>query len=629
MRITLKIFGMSVLLLFTGCNKLSKDEEKPVNISELNGCKASCTTDLESARKRLEKADFKGAYELYKCADTAEAAFGAGLTRFLTAFESQAAIDVLDHLGLPPLKVSDILGSDGLLSRLSTRWSGRGQLLVSGTFELETDFMKTIHEVDKYDDGYTDYEFQAVDLTSEHRAEISMYFDNSDIENLPANGELSQQFDCQEGRRTGGYENIIGSVNLQFYHGDIRYWCNTPYFLESEECISDGGTLTVVSAGEQIGDPVELRFERLLLTCEEDEDNSAFYESDEYDSSSMPSRQLVRLTGMFTTVAVNNNIDLTGLHPILNFEDEYPFDNVRSDSTLSDLLKGAAGITEEMVLASCYFNRAAEEGGDLGSIPGKLYGGQSMDITAGDAKVLSGAMALAAAAGQIVSAYEVKMPLSMLFCENDYDDDETNIRETIDCLPDESCEYPADDEPPLNRCPDDAAIAKSFNNGFGNSVDTSRFAAARKLVQMSLKRLEEGVDKLDNDSILISNLITLPGLGQLRDIIGAGLISLEEGMTQLPQVVPPLYFDLDQFFESPPSRDGITHQPIQYEQECDEYDCWSDTDLSMDFMDDFFDNILEVQWRGGDYEWEDSDSIEEGLEEMLRNLEHNIGIVLD
>lgn len=607
--------GILGLVVLVGCFESEQKgaNANSVNLSEVSECGSDCSTDLTAARISLEKADFQGAYEQYKCADSAEAAFGAGLTRFLTAFESEVAAKLLDDLGLPPLSVSDLLGPDSLLDRLSARWSGNGHLSITGAVELEVDLAKAIQEVDDEDPPYMYYDFEARDFASGHEVELELSFDDAYIQRLPADGVMVRQFDCQTGSRIGQSRELLDNLDLNFKQGDSRYQCRRPYQLAPEDCVADGGSMTVISPGTSIGAPVEYRLNQLLLECHESEDDVS-YSTPIGPTTSYPRYPLVRVSGSITTTTVREKLDVSDLHPLLDLDGAYPFNQARSDRTLTDLLQGAAGITADLALASCYFNRAAEKGGSLGSIPGALYGGKSMDVTAGDARVLSGVMALAAGAGQVLAAYDVNVPLDMLLCQDhDEYDDETSI-----CFSGEDC-VPSRDPSP-GQCPDKGLLAERFNQGFSKSVNKNRFTTARPLFEISLQRVEQGIRELDETSLLVSNGITLPGLGQLRDTIGAGLISLDNGMTSLPYVTPSLYFDLDHFFDSPPSREGIAIDPILYERECDEYECWSDTELSPDFLDAFFEGTLDVKWSNGDYEWTDSEVLEDGAEEILRNI---------
>ena len=100
-------------------------------------CGRSCTTDVEAARAALIANDYQKAFDLYQCADTPEAAFGAGLTRTLLALEGESADNLLADFGQPPLSATDLVGSDSILSRAMSRYSGSGDLSVTGSESLE------------------------------------------------------------------------------------------------------------------------------------------------------------------------------------------------------------------------------------------------------------------------------------------------------------------------------------------------------------------------------------------------------------------------------------------------------------------------------------------------------------
>ncbi|MBN2195979.1 MAG: hypothetical protein JW751_24390 [Polyangiaceae bacterium] len=151
-------------------------------------CGADCAADLTVARAALEASDYAGAFAQYRCADSREAAFGAGLTRMLTLLEEPAATQLMAHLGLAPLVATDLLGPDSIVSRLNRRWDGEGTLAVSGALTATLPFDRAQLEVGEWPC------LEAVNWTS--HAEADLYVEFTEPAALTAGSSFSITFDC-------------------------------------------------------------------------------------------------------------------------------------------------------------------------------------------------------------------------------------------------------------------------------------------------------------------------------------------------------------------------------------------------------------------------------------------------
>jgi hypothetical protein len=87
-------------------------------------CGRNCTTDLIRARTSLAEGRFAEALEEYSCANTPEAAFGAGLTQTLLSLEHPSADGLMALLGLPPFVAGDLAGPRSAMVRFADHWRG-------------------------------------------------------------------------------------------------------------------------------------------------------------------------------------------------------------------------------------------------------------------------------------------------------------------------------------------------------------------------------------------------------------------------------------------------------------------------------------------------------------------------
>lgn len=558
--------------------------DQPSGAGVTRQCGGGCQTDLGAARASLEAGDFAGAYELYQCADSPEAAFGAGFSRILSALESDSGKAVLADLGYGPMSAADLLGPDSLASRWNARWSGSAQLAITGDVDLSAN-LRVEQEIHEDDGEYLDVDLEGVDMESEARVELQIYYGGRDRSQLPSAGSLFESsFDCQSGlRRASGSSP---SVSLGFTHEGVRYYCSAARAQAPDNCNPDGGSITVVQPGHTVGTPAEYRLEDLLVACELDG------YSVNVGRVAAPALTL-RVSGNAQTTTVSSRLDTTGLHPIFGASDV--LGRIPPDVTVSQGISHLAGVTDQWALASCYFDRASAGTGTVFQLPGILYGGDDVSFAPGDAKVLAGLSALFAAAGHMAAAYSVDMPLGALLCE-------------------ESC--PAGDE-----------VTTMFNQVFAQVFHADRFAAAKPFLEVGIARLSAGIDALDGDSLFLRDSTTEPGLVELRELLDASATSLQSGQVSLPNFEPALRVDLRALFDRPPSRTGIGSLPLSHTSDCDGTGtCYEDTELNEAFFRDFLGGV--VEW-DEDVEWRAADAVDDSLEEMARSFQRKGVLVTD
>ena len=92
------------------------------------GKRAACTSRPADGNEALKGSQYAAALDAYRCGDTPEAAFGAGLTTLLTAIEAEPMTKVLGQLGQAGLKATDIASPNGWFARYLSRSKGTGSI---------------------------------------------------------------------------------------------------------------------------------------------------------------------------------------------------------------------------------------------------------------------------------------------------------------------------------------------------------------------------------------------------------------------------------------------------------------------------------------------------------------------
>jgi hypothetical protein len=532
----------------------------------------ACTTDLAAARSALTSGNYQRAFDLYQCADTPEAAFGAGLTRVLLAFDGNNADSVLADLGQPPLPATDVFGETGVLGREAASWNGEGNLTVSGGVTATLPFDRAQYEVSE-DTTYSLGYFRAQDQTSPADASLSLSFDNSPTAPAFTSGAvLSVTIDCAGLYPTVTLDPRLGYLDLSFDIGDQSYYCQFPYSLPAAECQSDGGSIVVTSAATAPGQQATYQFNNLLLDC--------------YGELG---QGIVRVNGTLSALAVSESLDLTGLHPIFQDDDSIAA-QIPAGTTLNSLLQHGGAAAAELEHAACFFKIASQGSGHVYDVPGVLFGGSDVPFSKGDTELIAAFTLLGAAAGHLAWVHEIDMPLRQIICDSD----------------DEAA----------SPCLSDREFASRFNQAFASDFHPGRLLIVERLVAEALPLLDQGIADLDGTSLIVRNGVSSAGLDAMRTMVQAGLQSIQNGGVTLPRVTPAIPMNLKALFENPrnPKNVGAV---LEFQEECDiDGYCWSSTGIDLGFVDRFFEGRIDADWENGDYEYLDNDAVENAFEEI-------------
>lgn len=532
-------------------------------------CGADCAADLTAARAALEAGDYAGAFAQYRCADSREAAFGAGLTRMLTLLEGPAATQLMAHLGLAPLVATDLLGPDSIVSRLNRRWDGEGTLAVSGALAATLPFDRAKLEV-----GEWPY-LEAMDWTSD--AEADLYVEFTEPAALAAGSAFAITFDCAATSPTRQMVPGLSFLELDFAVAGEDHWCSVPYSFYQGPCEPDGGRVVLVEGSSVPGQRASLTLENVLLECS-GEGVSAY---------PLP---LVRVSGTVAAGIVSDVVDTTGLHPM--FQEDFDFQaTLPATTTVTELLADAAGLAPELEEAACFFRAAGGTSGPVFTFPGSLFAGPDFTVSAGDSEVLGALVLATAAAAHLGSAADVPLTIHDLTCNGDEAD-----------------------------CPSTEALVAAFNAGFATRFRPAEFTEAARLLGEALPLLDAGLGRLDADSLFVQNAASSAGLVLIRDVVVAANRSLTTGATALPHVTPAVTVDLRSFFATARNPRDVGLPVLTYSEQCDEWDyCWSETELSTDFLQAYSAGMSDVSWEG-EYTWSDEDAVETALDEILTHV---------
>jgi hypothetical protein len=117
------------------------------------------------------------------------------------------------------------------------------------------------------------------------------------------------------------------------------------------------------------------------------------------------------------------------------------------------------------------------------------------------------------------------------------------------------------------------------------------------------------------------------GLSLMRDVVRAGADSLQSGRTAFPHMTPTLTFDLRTLFGQPRDPRQVSAPVLYYEQECDEFECWSSTGINTAFLQEYFAGSIDADWENGSYDWSGDEAASDAIEEMMRSIGNHV--VLD
>ena len=543
-------------------------------------CGGGCSADVSAGYASLSAGKMLEAWNAFKCADTAEAAFGAGVARVAGVLESDAGDAIMADLGHEPLPASDVFGPSGLLTRAAARWNGSAQLMITGGLELQIDSSRVAAD---------DYDLQLSTYDGPHSIRFAIDTDTS----LAPGAVIAPKYDCATGSRV--LQGTVPYLFLTIGDGDDQIECQLPYSLPAAHCTPDGGSLRVVANGDAAGDHVEYELSQLLLDC-----SRTIGGEDDTDEMTLPLAP-VRLTGKLEADVVLE-LDRSGLHRIFQNgdEDDSLLQSVPANVASSKLMNHAAAVAGEIASARCYFAQAAEGSGTVFTLPGALYGGRDIALGAGDARMLAAASGLAAAAIELGTSYELDLSTQQLACSLDNGLDEVA-----------KCGTAADFVATVNQA---ARAAKTRHD---------RLGAARALLAVALDDFELGVAQLDANSALVHDPISAPGWDIALELVRAAQGSLA-ARTAIPRVWPAAHVDLHGFFATPPNPSAISQPLLGLRDDCagDEQgaeDCAPEIELEIDYLNAFFAPHSDLDW-DGEYEWQADDELETALDQIAAQL---------
>ena len=550
---------------------------KAVN-QKVGECGGGCSADVAAGREHLSAGRMLEAFEAFKCADTPEAAFGAGIARVLGVVESPAGDAVLADFGLDPMPASDLFGPQGLLARSAARWNGQAQLTATGGVALQLETEQVAAD---------DYDLRVSTYQGASHIEFSIETEST----LNAVGTtVALQFDCTTGRAMG----TMPYVRLSLRDGDVEQECQLPYSQQPQTCVANGGSIRVVSTGAEEGARVEYELTDVLLECRR-------HALDDEASDVAPASPLLpptRLSGHVHADVVLA-LDTSGLHALFQDDDDLIVDSAPAGATSTQLANHAAAVAGEVASARCYFAKAAEGSGTVFTLPGSLWGGGDVELGAGDARMLAAGAAFAAATIELGTSYEVELSMQQLAC---------SLGDGLD---------------QAAKCGTTRAWVDAVNaSARAAKLRHDRLSAARALLELALEDFEAGVDQLDENSALVRDASTMPGWDVMLELVRAAQASLV-ARTAVPRVSPALHVDAGRFFSSPPDLAAISRPPVLFQEECEQLggttDCTRDTGLDSEYQHELLGPYSDIDW-DGEYVWQQDEAVEDAAQQIMQQL---------
>jgi hypothetical protein len=473
-------------------------------------CQPGCTARPADGRAALDRADVHGALEAYRCADTPEAAFGAGISAVLAAVEGESMNRILADLGQGGLKATDFVGPSGLFGRHAARWNGSGSI-------TRTD-----------GSGAT---LDTLQLTRGRQAAGSSGYASARWVSAESLGRVSLSWSGTSPVTAGQRIGMGCSVGGVSYPSVTFSTPTVSCYSSSQGCDPANGAIVVNKTGSAPGDAVEYTLDNVLVSCT----------TKSAAGTNSGSGTATRLSGTLTTVLSSDRVDLTGLSPVLSSGESWA-PKLPASVPLEKLAASASGVAGSLELASCYLNVAGSGAGDgkVFEVPAGLVG-TPITLTRGDAKVLSAFAALAAGAVVLVQAYRLPLELRGLICGGGADGG-------VPCL-------------------SSADSAARVNAGIGALADRQKIEIARRLVGTALASLVEAPSGLGASSLFVKNELSAASIDKMRTVVEKLKESLDRGSVALPFVAPELRVDLKAFFDSPPDPDKIPVDPMVYDAE--------------------------------------------------------------
>lgn len=488
---------LGLLLLFgLGCEQRADVGDLPEE--QDGGARDGAILPGRPALEQLAAGDFAGARAGFEAGTTPGDAFGACFSRTMGLVEHSAVASTLSAFGLQPLRAADLLGPRSLPTRFAATWVGSGQIDVDG---LNTRF-------DRARARRTDIE--AFTTLGSGR----LYFwEPNGVPTGPT--RIDYRYDCSTGFLVAGPSQLTSR-----YSDDDRY-CYQPTSIPTAGCDPDGGSVEILAAGSSNGAPYRLRYTNLLMTC-----------------SDRPVRASGEVNAQYLDV-----LDTAGLHPLIadlaDGEETATtlgrtyVSALSAGTSAEQLLRPLYGLSGELETAAAACERAAQGAGVVFTIPGPLFGGSDLPVTAADAGVLAGLLRIGSAGLRIASAYQWRLPFAG-WCTR-------------------------------TACIEPEVVADRFNTNLPTLTDRTALTTARTQLQAGLDRLAQSLAALSADSVVKRDANSTAGIERWRGWALTAKASVDQGATALDGFTPAVGIDLARLFTAPPQPDQAAADPLVVE----------------------------------------------------------------
>lgn len=510
-----------------GSRDTSADEVTPAASQAGRECgDMDCEADLEAAMSLLEEGRFNEAFDEYSCGDTAEAAFGAALTKMITLVESEGASRFLERAGYIPMKADELAGPGSALYQNGHYWLGGGRLSVQGgdldvSFELDrvhTDFDEGFSLTGHTEWTDADYDLWigadlSIPLSTGDTFEFQPECDGEDEDSVVISGPSDDGFWLDVDMETGD---------------GAYYYCSTTSMPPS--CPDRPGAITAVAIGNE-GDPIAFQLTDVPLRCRAEES----YGDGDMPTVSRPLDEdeyfLAYLSGTVESLWTSADILTGDFHPVIDDPEEV-WEHLPMSLTVNDLASDASALAGDIALAACY-----AEGADNGNagpvfiIPESLHGHRPIPITTSDAKLVASHLHAVVAAIRMAESYDWPLRIRALE-EMSTPDMVEEINRTVPAL-----------------------------------RENHRFGEAKESLSRSLALLIGGLSHLEEVGYLQRRASGERGREQLIEWAEAVLDSVEHGGVTVPASDPPIVINLKALFDSPPDPSGLDVDPLVLEED--------------------------------------------------------------